>query len=167
MKTTGSCNGEPAVIDYSAMSYLIEQHLALLKAQGKSPATIRDRGRCLRRLHDDMPGGIVYACREQLQAWLDYDHWSVRTRLIYYSHIAAFFRWLYEERIIDEDPAARLAHPKRPRSLPRPASEAQLALALTAPAPLRLAVGRLDSGSARLIRCRPGICRSIPATCSP
>src|SRR6185369_12557208 len=125
---------------YITMNSLIEQHLALLKAEGKSPATIRDRGRCLRRLHDDMPGGIVYACREQLQAWLDYDPWSVKTKLTYRSHVAAFFGWLVAEEIIEEDPTLRLPRPKLPRSLPHWASDEQLALALTAPEPLRTAV---------------------------
>ena len=60
-----SCEPERAVFDYDAMSDLIEEYLQVLRSAEKSPATIRDRGRCLRRLHADLPFGIGAACREQ------------------------------------------------------------------------------------------------------
>jgi Site-specific recombinase XerD len=135
-----SCEPERAVFDYDAMSDLIEEYLQVLRSAEKSPATIRDRGRCLRRLHADLPFGIGAACREQLQAWLDYEQWSVKTKLVYRSHISAFFQWLVLEGVLLEDPTARLVRPRMPRGLPHPATDEQLALALTAPEPLRTAV---------------------------
>lgn len=122
------------------MSILIEQHLTALKAEERSPATIRDRGRCLRRLHEDLPHGILYACTEQLQAWLAYDQWDRWTRYTYTSHLLAFFRWLLAQGIRDDDPTRALRRPPAPKCLPRPATAAQIAVALTAPEPLRTAV---------------------------
>lgn len=135
-----SCEPGHPVLGYDAMSDLIEEYLQVLRREEKSRATIRDRGRLLRRLHEDMPLGIVGACREQLQAWLDYEQWSVKTKVVYRSHMAAFFQWLQLEGYIKDDPTLRLARPRLRRALPHPATDAQLALALTAPEPLRTAV---------------------------
>jgi integrase/recombinase XerD len=124
------------------MSDLIERHLTAITAEGASTNTRKDRGRCLRRLHDDLPFGIAAASTEQIQAWLAYDQWSRWTRYTYAGHIFGFFDWLVANGYLtaDEDPTAGMARPKAPRCVPRPATEEQLATALTAPEPLLTAV---------------------------
>lgn len=122
------------------MSYLIETHLTAIAAEGASANTRKDRGRCLRRLHDDLPFGIAAATTEQIQAWLGYEKWSRWTRRTYANHLFGFYEWLTAEGYLPEDPTAGMASPKAPKCTPRPATDEQLAIALTAPEPLRTAV---------------------------
>lgn len=122
------------------MSYLIETHLTAMAAEGAALSTRKDRGRCLRRLHDDLPFGIAAATTEQIQAWLSYEQWSRWTRRTYANHLFGFYAWLVDEGYLPEDPTAGMASPKAPKCMPRPASDEQLAIALTAPEPLRTAV---------------------------
>lgn len=112
----------------------------MLRAEGKSPATIRDRGRCLRRLHEDLPCGWVFACREQLVAWLGYEEWSPATRRAYTGHVLGGYAWLYEHGHISLNPALGIRRPRVPRKEIRIVSDDQLAIALTAPEPLLTAV---------------------------
>lgn len=121
------------------MSDLIEQHIAVLRAEGASPDTRRDRRRVLLRLHDDLPHGILYACTEQLQAWLGYERWSRWTRYTYAGHVFAFYRWLHAAGIREDDPTATMRRPKVPACVPRPATEDEIRLALAAPEPIRTA----------------------------
>lgn len=118
------------------MADLIEQHLQELQAEGASEDTVRSRGRCLRRLHDDLPFGIAYATREQIAEWLAYDRWSAWTRYTYAGHIFEFCRWAHAIGALPEDPTAGLRRPRQPASLPRPATDAEWALVLAAPEPI-------------------------------
>lgn len=122
------------------MSYLIEEHITALRAQGASPDTIRSRRRCLLRLHDDLPHGIAYACREQIAEWLSYERWSAWTRYTYYGHVVEFFRWLTATGHLAEDPTAGMRRPRQPASRARPASDEEMAIALAAPEPILTAV---------------------------
>lgn len=124
----------------SQMSYLIDEYLLVLKAEGYSPSTIRDRGRCLRRLHQDLPHGILYACREQLQAWLAYERWSRWTRATYSGHVLAFYPWLLARGYLEDDPTSGMKRPRSPVGVPRPATDQQIAIAMQAPEPLLTAV---------------------------
>lgn len=129
------------------MSYLIEQHLLVLQAEGRSQDTIDSRRRCLLRLHEDLPHGIAAGCREQLTTWLagpqDPDRrWSPATKRAYFGHVAEFMRWLVAgyPHLFPDDPMAGMRAPRVPQRLPRPASAEQLSIALTAPEPLLTAV---------------------------
>jgi integrase len=124
------------------MSEFIDEYLALLVQEGKSPETIADRGRCLRRLHDDLPYGILGACTEHLRAWLAYERWSPATRYTYTGHILPFYAWLMDhpDHPLDDNPAARIRRPRVPAKPVRIATDDQLAIALTAPEPLLTAV---------------------------
>ncbi len=122
------------------MSYLIEEHLTALRSESRSTKTIRDRRRCLRRLHEDLPYGLLGASTADLRAWLAYEKWSANTRYTYAGHIIQFYRWLKEEGRRDQNPAASIRRPAAHRGLPRPWSDAQLETLLTAPEPLRTAV---------------------------
>jgi len=113
----------------------------MLRGRGYSPNTIRDRRRCLRRLHEDLPYGILAACREQITAWLSYDQWSPATRYTYTGHVCEFYAWLASAGLLPTgNPANGIRRPRVPKRIRRPASEEQLAVALSAPEPLRTAV---------------------------
>lgn len=129
------------------MSYLIDEHINMLTAEGKlSIKTIEDRERVLRRLHDDLPSGWVFACREQLVAWLagplEPDRaWSPATKRVYGAHVIAGYAWLEEYGHLPAgNPAVRLPRPRLPRKPIRIATDEQLAVALTAPEPLLTAI---------------------------
>lgn len=129
------------------MSVLIDEHETVLKRKGElSDNTIEDRIRCLRRLHEDLSCGWVYACRELLIAWLEGPaepgrRWSPATKRVYTAHVVAGYAWLEEMGYLpDGNPAVRLPRPRLPRKEVRIATDEQLAVALTAPEPLRTAV---------------------------
>lgn len=121
------------------MSDLLGQHIAVLEYEGARPSTIRGRRRCILRLHDDLPHGVLYATTEQLQAWLAYDRWDRWTRYTYYSHLAGFYAWLQSSGIRGDNPMEGIRRPKAPACVPRPASEDEIRLALGAPEPIRTA----------------------------
>lgn len=121
------------------MSDLLDQHIAVLEYEGARPSTIRGRRRCILRLHEDLPYGVLYATTEQLQAWLAYERWDRWTKYTYYSHLAAFYRWLQSSGIRGDNPMDSIRRPKAPTCLPRPASEDEIRLALQAPEPIRTA----------------------------
>src|SRR5690606_34343245 len=76
---------------------------------------------------------------EQLQAWLGYEKWDRWTRYTYYSHLRAFYRWLQAIGVRRDSPMDAIRRPKTPASVPRPATEDQVRLALEAPEPIRTA----------------------------
>ncbi len=112
---------------HDAMSYLIDAHLAHLRALGQSPYTIEARESVLRRLHDALPYGLVYVEVTDLDAWLGrYTGWSLYT---YDSHIRAFCTWADGVHL---DCSALLAkpRPKSPTCLPNPVTDDELRTAL-------------------------------------
>jgi integrase len=125
--------------DHLTMSGLLTQHIAVLQYEGARPSTISDRRRCILRLHDDLPHGVLYATSDQLQAWLGYEKWDQWTRYTYYSHLAGFYRWLKKAGLRDDNPMERIKRPKQPTPRPRPATDEQIQLALAAPEPVRTA----------------------------
>lgn len=115
---------------HRAMSYLIEKHLAFMRAASQSPRTVQSRKEILRRLHNDLPFGLAYAATEELDGWLGSPGWSRWTRCTYAMHIRAFYRWATAAGVLDGDPSVDMARPKIPRCLPRPVTEQELQLAL-------------------------------------
>lgn len=143
--------------NYARMSDFIEEHLVFLKCEGYSPNTIRDRRRCLKRLHADLPYGLAGACQEQLHAWLGYDGWTPATRYTYTGHVVEFCRWLVAAGYLAEDPSRGIRRPRVPVRPIRVATDHQLAVALTAPEPLRTAVILAAYGGLR--RAEAAACR--------
>ena len=125
--------------DDRTMSDLLAQHIAVLEYEGARPSTIRGRRRCILRLHDDLPHGVLYATTEQLQAWLAYERWDRWTRYTYYSHLAGFYAWLQSIGVRPDNPMDGIRRPKAPDCIPRPATEEQVRAALAAPEPIRTA----------------------------
>lgn len=139
------------------MDDLIEDHLGVLAAEGKSINTITDRRRVLRRLQEDLPYGILAACREQLQAWLGYEKWSRRTRAVYAYHMFAFVDWLEDRGFFPNGkPTKGMRHPKRPRAVAKLVPAQVVEVALDAPEPLYTAV--LLARYQGLRRCEAAAC---------
>lgn len=117
------------------MTDLIGGHLAHCRAAGLSPLTIRDRGEVLARLDRDLPQGLEPANTVELRTWLGREGWSQETLCTYYTHIRSYYRWVVRNGHLTFDPTDLLDRPKRPKGLPRPITEENLALALDRAAP--------------------------------
>jgi len=113
---------------YGAMGNdLIDAHLAHLRALGQSARTIVARDNILRRLHNHLPYGIVWADTDEIQAWLaGFAGW---TRYTYDGHTRSFFRWADGHRL-DGNPMLDLPRPAHPDLLPNPVTDAELHTAL-------------------------------------
>ena len=112
------------------MTDLIRGHLAHCRAAGLSRNTRRDRDELLRRLDRDLPSGLEPATATELAEWLGHDGWAQETLCTYYTHIRSYYRWAVKMGHLSFDPSDLLDRPKRPKGLPRPISEPDLALAL-------------------------------------
>lgn len=111
------------------MSYLIDAHLAHLRASGQSQRTIGAREEVLRRLHAYLPMGLAWATTDEIERWLGNEQWSAWTRATYAMHIRGFYRWA-AGRYLDGDPTAEMARPRHPQGTPEPVTDEELALAL-------------------------------------
>ena len=126
--------------EHRAMSYLIDAHVAHMRAQGLSERTVLAREQILRRLHDDLPLGLAYAATTELEEWLGRAGWSKSTRATYAMHIRQFYDWASGRALLG-DPAADMARPRPPKCLPNPVTDQELALALAkSHEPWRLAI---------------------------
>jgi integrase len=119
-----------------AVSELVEAHVSHLKATGRSPRTIRERCKLLYGLHNYLPHGLLFAATDDLVNYLATPGWSRWTRCTYYGHIHGFYVWATKVGYLDGDPTATIDRPPAPRCVPRPISDAHLAIALTAPDPI-------------------------------
>jgi integrase len=114
------------------MSYLIGAHLDHLRALGRSPRTITERGTVLRRLHNELPLGIAWAATTELETWFaglvaaGLSAWTLAT---YAMHVRGFYRWADGRELVG-NPAAELPRPRNPHSLPDPVTDAELRQAL-------------------------------------
>jgi integrase len=109
---------------------LISAHSRHLRAQNCSKHTIEDRESVLRKLHRDLPFGLLYASTDELDDWLQSDPtWSAWTRATYAMHVRGFYRWA-TGRFLVEDPTVAMARPRPPKGVPRPVTDAELSAAL-------------------------------------
>ena len=130
----------PLSEQHIAMGYLIELHLEHLRAAGKSPHTLAARENILRRLHTHLPFGLAFAATEQIEAFMAEQRWGRWARSTGDNHIRMFYRWATANEHLDGDPMAATKRPKRPRLIPKPVTETDLAAALEVPEPIRTAV---------------------------
>jgi integrase/recombinase XerC len=107
-----------------------------MKAAGRSPRTTGERQKVLVELHNFLPHGLLFAATKDLEAWLATPKWKPWTRRTYDTHMRGFYRWATIGGWLDGDPTLTIPRPPTPRSVARPISEADLALALTVPDPL-------------------------------
>jgi integrase len=117
----------------------LSAHLTWMRVRALSPATIQQRRLVLSKINRDM-GKSVLACTEaELDAWQRGLTVSVVTRSGYVSNVRSYFRWAREFGVTDSRADRVLIRPKRPRALPRPMPENDLAMAIRmAPQPYRL-----------------------------
>lgn len=133
------------------MDTLIVKYLAHIRAGGYSPHTIEDRQELLVRLDRELPYGIGKVATEDLEWWLGKlgvkpPSWTLCT---YYTGMRSAYGWWYRTGQLDFDPTANLARPRQPEPVPHPATEDQVALALTLPRPYRTAVLLASYGGLR------------------
>jgi integrase len=104
----------------------IDAHLRHLRAAGRAKRTIDERRIVLRSADRDLPHGLIRASTAELEQWLaQYLGWTLCT---YAMHLRGFFAWATSgcDPWLDWDPTADLPHPKRPRRIPNPVTDAQL-----------------------------------------
>jgi site-specific recombinase XerC len=100
------------------------------------PDTLRTRMSYLRRFADTMP----LECTEaQVVAWLaERDHWAQSTRKGGQGALRSFYRWAYRAGHVAHDPTRDLPPITVPQTLPRPATEEQVAAGRAVTCPDRL-----------------------------
>lgn len=133
MKTSAiRSNAKITHSDFLGMSDLVEAHLDHLRALGRSPRTITERGTVLRRLHAQLPLGIAWAASQEIEAWFaalvvaGASAWTLAT---YAMHVRGFYRWA-DGRMLVGDPVADLPRPRCPHSVPDPVTDEELRLSL-------------------------------------
>lgn len=114
------------------MSALIELYVTRMQAAGLAVRTIRDRRRVLTIADRELPYGIDTALAAELDAWLANPTWGAWTRATYYHHLAGFYHWAAGgiDPYLSYDPCVELTPPRTPESVPHPATDEQVRLAL-------------------------------------
>jgi len=110
---------------------LIDEFAVYLRRAGRSADyTIRDWRATLTRADRQLPHGLDNASDDEIEEWLGRDGWSAATRYAYWSTLRAFYRWATRTRRLRIDPTEYLDRPRRPRGVPRPCTDAELAYIL-------------------------------------
>ena len=112
---------------------VLEAHLHRLQLLGHSEGSVYARRRALIRMQALIPVPLLEASGQDLAAWreqlLELTPASVRG---YVSHARSFYDWAIGAGLLEQNPAAALPVPRRPRMLPRPIGAEDLAVALAA-----------------------------------
>lgn len=127
------------------MSELIDAHLTWLRPRVRTgepdaaePPTVRNRRTVLQHADRDLPRGLDRASDEEIALWLArYDGW---TRHSYDTHLRAYYRWATAKEYLELDPMTELCRPLPGERTPRPCTDEELAIALTAREPYGLAI---------------------------
>jgi integrase/recombinase XerC len=114
---------------------MIDSHCRWALVAGARPNTLVARGGVLRHFAKTHP--LLAAGREDIYVYLARDHLSPQSRRSYLLHLRAFYSWATLEGLIAADPTTGIPLTRVPRREPRPMPDRDLALALTAPEPLR------------------------------
>lgn len=115
------------------MGELIEEHLLWFQQEGATENSIQARRRCLRRLHDDLPRGLLGATTEELREWINYDRWKPATKQTNRNHMVGMFRWLVAVGYRMHDPSAGVQRIHVPIGIPHPATDGQVRIMCTEP----------------------------------
>ncbi len=136
------------------MSEMIDAHVRFLRASSASEHTIEKRVWLLHKLNDWLPWGLAYASTGELEEFIQHNpKWGDWARATYAMHIRGFYRWAADD-LLEVDPAARMARPRHPDSVPRPVTDDQLAHALeVSPEPWKISIA---FGAFQGLRCSEG-----------
>jgi integrase/recombinase XerD len=114
---------------------LIEEYLDELRSMGRSEETIRYTRTTLHQADraDQFELGLCLASRNEVQAWLRRPtrggkRLAPNTLANNFDRLRGFFRWAHGQGKLDWDPMASLTPPGRPKGVPRPVTDDQLAL---------------------------------------
>jgi len=127
---------------------LIAKHIAWLRPRVRSAhkgsaddeyPTIIARRRLLEHADEHLPHGLLdREVGEHIEPYLS--QWRGWTRYTYHNHLNGFYAWGVEDGRLFFNPMASLARPDRGENVPNPCTDAELAVALTAPEPYGTAV---------------------------
>lgn len=114
------------------MSDLIPDHLNEMRFAGCVATSVYDRQRILRWIDADLPWGIDEADATEIAEWFVRNgaNWSVATRSIYRGHLDAYYKWAVTRGELTINPLTSLKRPARPKHVPNPVTDNELALAL-------------------------------------
>jgi integrase/recombinase XerC len=114
---------------------IIGDFLEAMRRNDLSPRTIRRRESILRRLDATLHYGLARSTYDELVQVLAQEEWGIQTRASYTADVRAFFRWAVSplDPRVDFDPAAMIRPPRVPRGMPRPVSDAELAVIVDDP----------------------------------
>lgn len=117
---------------------VIQEHLIWLRLRGLRETTIVQRGYALRRLDRALPVPLLAVDEQMLATWQRALQLTPVAHCCEVGHVSQFYKWALLDGLISRDPTLRLIRPKKPRRLPRPISEEDLAVAIDcAPAHIR------------------------------
>jgi integrase len=110
----------------------VRAHLAYLALLGRASTTVYSRHLALDALAAAIASPVIDATPAMLTAWRANLHHAPATICCYISHVSQFYAWAVREELRRDNPAARLAIPRKPRRLPRPIATADLVTAYLA-----------------------------------
>lgn len=122
-----------------SMPDVIGEHLAYLRHLERRPRSIDQRRRVLNAFARHRGDDLLTASYLDLVGFVSRgESRGPDARCAEISHLRGFYRWALDHELITTDPSARLRRPRRPRRLPRPMADNDLAAALSkAPEPIR------------------------------
>jgi site-specific recombinase XerD len=118
MTATGFWQSQRDLVDWP----LLDGFRRAQERRNLSDRTITHRARTLRQLARTVaPRSVLDLDREDLEQWLDDCKLGPRSRYLYLSTLTAFYAWCVDAGHTPENPAERIARPKLPVLVPRPA----------------------------------------------
>lgn len=111
---------------------IVRQYTRSLERRGLAKGTIERRRLVLERFAEWLdPRPLIAATTADVERFLDGRKLgSSRTRYGWISHLHTFYEWAISEDLAETDPTGRIDRPKLRQLLPRPISEADLAVAI-------------------------------------
>lgn len=113
----------------------VAAHLTWMRLRGLSAASITQRRRTLARLQAALRVPLMDATAEDLSEWQEKLRAAPASLANYVANVACFYRWAYDHKHLNENPAAVLVRPKVPRGVPRPMGEERLRRAIDSAEP--------------------------------
>jgi integrase/recombinase XerC len=115
----------PGSADHFLAGY--EQHLRELS---RADGTVETYMGILRHMDRTLPDGLIYACEDELRAWIFTSEHSQATRGLYGTVATGFYGWASDpdrdDGRLDYDPSRKLPRIPKPKRLPRPIPKGQL-----------------------------------------